>query len=183
MRNVIFDINISIDGCYEHTNFGPDEELYEYFTAIIKETDLTVYGRKTYELMIPYWPDVASAPAESAAEHEFAQTLTGINRVVFSRTLGNAYENTRIIRENLEHEILKLKQQPGKKIAIGGVNLASQLVKLGLVDEFYFVVRPAVVGKGKSLWDEFGVPERLNLKLVDTKVFKSGAVGLHYLKQ
>jgi dihydrofolate reductase len=91
--------------------------------------------------------------------------------------------NTRIVRDNLEEEIRKLKQQPGKKISIGGVSLREQLTALGLVDEFYFVVHPVLIGEGKRLFEDTGLQEKLSLKLVDSKIFHSGCVGLHYLKQ
>jgi dihydrofolate reductase len=76
-----------------------------------------------------------------------------------------------------------LKQQPGKKILVGGVSVPEQLIELGLVDEFHFVVHPLIVGKGRRLGDGVNLPEKLNLKLTDSKVLKSGAIALHYLKQ
>lgn len=183
MRNVIYGINVSIDGCCDHTKFGPDEETFEFFTNLMKEADLIIYGRKTYELMVPCWPDVAKAGSDRKVELDFAEVFTAIDKVVFSKTLQGADENTRIVRDNLEEEILKLKQQPGKKISIGGVDLPTQLMALGLIDEYYFVVHPVVVGEGRKLWDDVSLAEKLNLKLVDYKVSKSGCLALHYLKQ
>jgi dihydrofolate reductase len=183
MRNVVYGINISINGCCDHTKFGPDKETFEFFINLIKEADLIVYGRKTYELMVPYWPDIAKAKSETKVENDFAETFTAIDKVVFSKTLQSADENTRIVRDNLEEEILKLKQQPGKKISVGGVDLPGQLMALGLIDEYYFVVHPVVVGEGRKLWDDVSLTENRNLKLVDCKVFKSGCLALHYLKQ
>jgi dihydrofolate reductase len=59
MRNVIYAINITLDGCFDHTNMVVDEEILEHYTQLLLDADLLVYGRKTYQLMIPYWPDVA----------------------------------------------------------------------------------------------------------------------------
>ncbi len=59
MRNLIFAINITLDGCCDHTNTIADEELLEYYTHLLRDVDLQVFGRKTYQLMVPYWPDVA----------------------------------------------------------------------------------------------------------------------------
>lgn len=182
MRNVVYSINLSIDGYCDHTHFDPDEELFEYFNGLMQETDLLMYGRITYQMMIPYWPDVAKNQSGTKAVNEFAQMLTAIDKVVFSQTLDNVGGNTRIIRGNLEDEILKLKHEPGKKISIGGVNLPSQLIALGLVDEFYFVVHPIIAGEGRRLLDGTDFNERLNLKLVESRIFKSGCIGLHYLK-
>ncbi len=183
MRNVVYSTNISIDGYCDHTYFMPDEELMRYFTGLLLDADLLVYGRITYELMVPYWPDVAKARSGTKEENVFAQALTNTDKVVFSRTLEQAEGNTQIISGNLESEILKLKQLPGKKISVGGVDLPSQLIALGLVDEFYFVVHPILAGKGKRLLGEINFPEKLNLKLVASRHFESGCIGLHYLKQ
>ncbi|MGH9765757.1 MAG: dihydrofolate reductase family protein, partial [Blastocatellia bacterium] len=90
---------------------------------------------------------------------------------------------TRIVRGNLRDEILKLKQEPGKNILVGGVDIPSQLMELGLIDEYLFMVGPIIAGAGRRLFDGVSLPEKLQLKLVDTKTFKSGCVALHYLKQ
>jgi len=184
MRNVIFAINISIDGCCDHTKFSGNEEIFEYFTHLMRDVDLLVYGRKTYQLMVPYWPDVAKNQAMAKAANEFARTFDSINKLVFSQSLDSAEgENTRIVRTNLHDEILRLKQQPGKNILTGGVSIPSQLMELGLVDEYRVVVQPIVAGEGKRLLEGISLQERLQLKLVESKIFKSGCVALRYLKQ
>jgi dihydrofolate reductase len=66
---------------------------------------------------------------------------------------------------------------------VGGVSVPSQLIQLGLVDEYYFVVQPMVVGEGRRLLDDISFPEKLQLQLVESKIFDSGCVALHYLKQ
>ena len=70
MRNLIFAINITLDGCCDHTITNADEELLEHFTLLLRDTDLLVYGRKTYQLMVPYWPDIARNHSETKAENE-----------------------------------------------------------------------------------------------------------------
>jgi len=75
-----------------------------------------------------------------------------------------------------------LKQEEGKDILTGGVDIPSQLIELGLVDEYHFVVHPIVAGAGRRL-DEISLPEKLQLQLVDSKIFKSGFVALRYVKQ
>ena len=184
MRNLIYAINFTADGCCDHTKMGGSEEMLEHYMNLFKDVDLQIFGRKTYELMVPYWPDVAKDPTESKASITFGKAFVALNRIVFSRTLNSVEEkNTNIVRTNLKDEVLKLKQQPGKKILLGGVSVAAQLIELGLVDEFHFVVLPAVVGEGRRLGEGVNLPEKLNLKLVDSKVLKSGAVALHYVKQ
>jgi len=185
MRNVIFAINITLDGCIDHTKFNPAEETFEYFTRLLRDdAGVLVYGRKTYQLMVPYWPDIAKSQSETKADIEFAQTFVSKEKIVFSRSLDSAEDgNTRIVRANLRDEILKLKQEPGKNILVGGVDVPSQLMELGLIDEYRFVVMPIIAGEGRRLFEGVNLQKKLQLKLVESKTFKSGCVALHYLKQ
>jgi len=183
MRSIVYSTNITIDGFCDHNYFMPDEELMAYFTQLIQDAGLLVYGRTTYELMVPYWPDVAKTRSGTQAENEFAQALADTDKIVFSRTLEQAEGNTRIMRGNLEEEIIKLKQQPGKNISVGGVGLPSQLMALGLIDEYHFVVHPIIAGRGRRLLEDFNLPAKCNLRIVQSKIFTSGCIGLHYLKQ
>src|SRR5215470_1886400 len=183
MRKLIFAINATLDGCCDHTKIIGGDEILEHYTQLLREVDLLVYGRKTYQLMVPYWPEVAKNPSETKASIEFARTFDSINKIVFSRSLDSAEDkNTRIVRTNLRDEILELKQEPGKNILAGGVDIPSQLIELGLVDEYRFVVQPIVAGEGRRLLEGVSLP-RLQLKLVESKIFKSGSVALRYLKQ
>jgi dihydrofolate reductase len=184
MRNLIFAINTTLDGCVDHTKQHADDETHKYFTDLLREADLLVYGRKTYQLMVPFWPEVAKNQSMSQASNEFAQTFDSLNKIVFSRSLDSAEDkNTRIVRSNLRDEILKLKKEQGKNILIGGVDIPSQLIELGMVDEYRFVVGPIVAGEGRRLLEGVSLSEKLQLKLVDTKIFESGCVALRYLKQ
>jgi len=191
MRKLIYAINITLDGCCEHTKMlspgelrertgGSDSEFLEYYMQLLREMDLSIYGRITYQLMVPYWPDIAKSHSETKAENDFADAFEAVPRVVFSRTLQTADEKTRIVRGNLREEILHLKQAPGGNILVGGVSLPAQLAELGLIDEYRFVVQPLVSGEGRRLLE--GLPQRLQLKLVDSKSFGSGCVALHYVK-
>jgi len=184
MRNVIYAINITLDGCCDHTKMIADEETHEYFTRLMRDVDLLVFGRKTYQLMVPFWPDVAKNHSQTQAENEFADKFDSINKLVFSQSLVRAEDkNTRIVRTNLRDEIAKLKKEQGKNILIGGVSVPSQLMELGLVEEYCFVVQPIVAGEGRRLLEGVSLQERLQLKLVESKIFKSGCVALRYLKQ
>ena len=180
MRKLIYAINMSLDGCVDHTKFLPDEDTFAYFTQLVQDTGTFLYGRKTYQLMVPYWPDAAKEDPSD----EFAQAFDAVEKiVVFSRSLNSAEdEKTRIVHTGIREEVLKLKQQPGKNIFTGGVNLAAQLAALGLIDEYHFVVVPIVVGEGRRLFEGINLQEKLQLKLVDSTVFKSGAVVLKYVK-
>jgi dihydrofolate reductase len=184
MRKLIFAINTTLDGCVDHTKQVADDETHEYFTDLLREVDLGVFGRITYQLMVPFWPEVAKNQSMTKASNEFARTFDSINKIVFSRSLDRAEDrNTRIVRANLNDEILKLKHEQGKNILVGGVDIPSQLIELGLVDEYRFVVGPIVAGEGRRLLEGVSLRERLQLRLVESKIFKSGCVALRYLKQ
>jgi len=183
MRNVICAINITLDGCCDHTNTIADEEILEHYTQLLRDADLLVYGRKTYQLMVPYWPEVLKNQSETKADTEFAKTFVSKNKIVFSRSLGSAEDkNTKIVRTNLQDEIVRLKSEQGKYILVGGVSIPSQLIELGLVDEYRFVVHPILAGGGRRLLEGVSLPGRLQLKLVESKNFRSGCVALRCLK-
>ena len=187
MKKVIFAINTTLDGVVDHMKIGPpDQESGEYFIHLTRDTDTFLYGRKTYQLMVPYWPDVAkNLSGQTTARTEFAKAFEAVDKIiVFSQSLDRAEgEKTRIVHTDLHDEVLKLKQEQGKNIMTGGVTLASQLAELGLIDEYHFVVHPIIVGEGRRLFEGINLQEKLRLKLVESRTFKSGSVLLHYLKQ
>lgn len=183
MRTVTFGMNISIDGYCDHTIFNPDEELLDYFTGMMNDVDLLFFGRVMYQLMFPYWADVAKNRSGTKAENRFAERFAAIDKVVISRSLDSEEDNMRIVRSNPAKELLQLKQQPGKKISVDSVSLLPELMAAGLIDEFHLVVHPVIVGKGRLLLDAGSLPEKINLKLVDSITFRSGCVALHYLKR
>jgi len=184
MRKLIFAINTTLDGCCDHTRQIADDDTHKYFTQLMREVDLLVFGRKTYQLMVPFWPEVARNQSMSEASNEFSRTFVSIKKLVFSRSLDSIEDShTRIVGTDLRDEILRVKQERGKDILVGGVDIPSQLIKLGLVDEYRFVVGPVVVGEGRRLLEGVNLPERQPLKLVDSKIFESGCVALRYLKQ
>jgi dihydrofolate reductase len=185
MRKLIYAINLTLDGCCEHTKFSGDDEILEHFAVLMRDVGVLVYGRKTYELMVPYWPDIARKPSgETRAAIGFARVFDALDKVVFSRSLAGAEgRNTRIVGTAPEEEIRKLKREQGKDILLGGVELPSQLIKAGLVDEYHFVVHPVIVGEGRRLLEGVSLKERLHLKLVESTTLNSGPVALHYSRQ
>ena len=184
MRKLIFAINMTLDGCVDHTKGNADDETHEYFTQFIRDGDLLVYGRKTYQLMVPFWPEIARTQSMTKALNEFARAFDSAQKIVFTRTLDSVEDkNTRIVRTDLHDEILRLKHEPGGNILTGGVSLPSQLIELGLVDEYRFVVSPVFAGEGRRLLGNTALPDQLQLQFVESKVFKSGSVALHYSKR
>ena len=186
MRNLIYAINLTIDGYCDHTYTIAEEELLTYYTRLVRGADLLVYGRKTYQLMVPYWPDIAkNHSAETKAEQEFAQAFESGNKIVFSKTLESVEGiNTKIVRTDLKEEILQLKREQGKSIlTTGGTDFPSQLIQLGLIDEYHIVIQPIIAGGGRRLFEIINLPEKLQLKLVESTTFKSGSIALRYMKQ
>lgn len=180
MRKVIFAINITIDGYCGHESVIADDELHEYFTGLLRDTGVEILGRNTYHLMYPYWHDVAVDQSETPTVNEFARTFDSIPKIVFSTTLKSVeWNNTTLLHANLREEIMNLKQQPGKNIFIGGLNIASQVAEWDLIDEYRFVVHPIIAGEGPRLFESV---KNLTLNLVGSKTFRSGVVALHYKK-
>lgn len=183
MRTVRFCINLSIDGHCDHTISAPDEAVVDYFTDMMADVDLLFFGRIMYQLMFPYWREVARDQSGSPAENRFAKRLSAIDSVVVSRTLDRVEGNVRIIRSDPASELLKLKQQAGKTILMDSISLLPELINAGLIDEFNLVIHPVAVGKGRLLFDKGSLQERLDLKLADTIRFQSGCIALHYVKR
>lgn len=184
MRKVVFGINITADGYCSHEDGIVDAELHEYFTRLLRDASHILFGRTTYQLMVPYWPDVANSQSEDEASNEFARVFDSLDIVVFSTTLKEtAGHKTRIVRANVAEEVLALKQQPGKDISVGSLSIASQLSERGLIDEYHFVVHPIVAGKGPRLFQTLEPQNKLRLFLMGLQNFRSGVVALHYRKQ
>lgn len=178
MGTVTFAINITADGYCGHETGVVSDELHGYFADLLRDTDVEVFGRNTYELMYPYWHDVAASGEGPAEIVDFARAFEAIPKIVFSTTLREAaWTNTTLRREGLRETILELKRQPGKRIAVGGLNIASQVAGWNLIDEYRFVVHPVIAGEGPRL---FAAGGNHALELVGTRTFGSGHVALHY---
>lgn len=186
MRKLVFGINVTADGFCDHHLGIPDDEMVRYFAHLMRESDTLLYGRKTYELMFPYWLDVArSNSGKTEADNEFAKAFFAVPKVVVvSKTLSDPKaDNVKVIRDHLASEILRLKNEPGRNISIGGVTLPSELLDLGLIDEFHLVIHPTFAGHGRRLFDGANFKEKINLNLIASRVFQSGILALHYSKQ
>ena len=180
MRKVVFAINITLDGYCGHESGIADDELHEYFSGLLRDSDIHIFGRDTYHLMYPYWHDVAVNQSETEVINEFARTFDSIPKIVFSTTMKSVeWNNTTLLHSNLREEIIKLKAQPGKNIAIGSLKIASQAAEWDLIDEYHLVFHPVIAGKGPRL---FETDKSFTLKLVGSKTFRSGVVALHYRK-
>lgn len=174
---------MSADGYCSHTDGIADDEVLQYYSRLLRNADLLLFGRITYQLMVPYWPDVARNPSETKASLEFARVFESLEKVVFSTTLNHAAgNNTRIVRSGVAEEVLALKQQHGKEICVGSLSIASQLAERGLIDEYHISVHPVVAGKGPRLFETVKLQERFRLDFLGSETFRCGVVALHYKK-
>jgi dihydrofolate reductase len=179
MRKILVFNWISIDGFIAGSSgetdwFVWDKEIEEQYKQVQGSVDKIFYGRLTYETMANYWP----TPTASKENATIRDHMNNTEKVVFSSTLKKAYwNNSKLISQIDPEEIKKMKQLPGKNIVIyGSGSVVSALVKSKLIDEYFLMLNPVVLGKGKPLFQKID----LTLKLVSIKAFKSGVVLCHY---
>ena len=181
MRKVFVSNLISLDNKIARPNgdldwFMADQEYFDYTNTEADRRDLILFGRVTYEGMASYWTTKEAAETQP----EITEQMNSTNKIVFSRSLKSAdWVNTRLVKDDLVGEIRRLKQQPGKDIAIfGSGTIVSQLTEAGLIDEYQIVVNPVIIGAGIPEFS--GVTQTRQLHLVDAKAFKNGVVLLKY---
>jgi dihydrofolate reductase len=178
MRKLVWQMMMSLDGFMEGPNreldwHVTDEEFARYVADMGKTIDTFLFGRVTYQMMAEYWP--------SSDEPE-APMMNDLPKVVFSRTLDKVeWKNSRLAKGNVEEEIARLKEQPGKDIALlGSADLASTLIRLDLIDEYRIFINPVVLGRGNPMFKNV---DQASLKLVKAQPFRSGNVLLYYQPQ
>lgn len=181
MAKIIATINIMLNGSCDHTSGIPDEELHDHYTQVIRNSDIILYGRTTYQLMEDYWPALVKNPSGQKPMDDFALALHNIQKLVFSTTLKSvSWENSVIAKDSLENEVRALKKQPGKDVLVGSPSLINQLTQLGLIDEYHLCIHPVIAQDGLPLFKN--IQEQLVLKLMKTKTFKAGQV-IHYYER
>lgn len=191
MRKVILAMQMTLDGFSTGPNGEMDwlppfndekswEDLHEEMWNQLRSVDTLLLGRVTYQIWEKYWPAAAMSPSSSKSDVEFSEFADKTQKIVFSKTLEKTdWQNTRLVKENIAEEIEKMRHQPGKNmVVVGGAGIAQTFMRLGLIDEYYVTVHPVVLGMGKPLFGN--LDDKIKLKLVGTKTFKTGAVELHY---
>lgn len=179
MRKVISGLFISLDGVVEAPNEWQfdsfDEDMMKAMGGHMAENDTALLGRVTYQEWAPYWPTSSDEP--------YAGYINSIPKYVFSTTLERVewgkYDNITLVKGNVGETIARLKQQPGKNIAVNGSpTLARSLLQNDLLDELVLMIHPVIVEKGKHLFKDGGELKRM--KLVDSKITRSGVAVLTY---
>ena len=183
MRKLIYSMSVSLDGFVETKDHSidwvlVDEELHTFWNEQARRMGASLYGRRMYELMAGYWPTAATMPDARPVEVEYAGIWKAMPKIVFSKTLTEVDWNSRLVREDLAGEIQRLKDQPGDDMDVGGPNIASTCIRLGLIDEYHLFVNPVVLGGGTPFFPALSSPIRL--RLLETRTFAAGVVFLRY---
>jgi dihydrofolate reductase len=179
MRKLIAAINMTLDGFCDHTAMIADDEIHQHYNELLSNADTLLYGRITYQLMESYWPTVVKNPTGIKPTDEFAVLIDNISKIVFSNTLKNVdWKNVKLVKGGIKEEVLELKQQAGKNILVGSPSLIVTCMKLNLIDEYQLCIHPVILGNGLPLFKN--VNDRMNLKLLKTKIFGSGPITLYY---
>ena len=175
MRPLRYSINVSLDGCVDHTAGSPDEEIHNHAARVIARADAIILGRTTYELM-EFWRTAKDLPTWM---QPFADSINAAKKYLVSSTREPDGWNTEALRGDPVEAVRKLKEQPGDGLYVGGVTLPLALADAGLIDEYEFVVYPTLVGHGPKLFD--GLARPLDLRHVGTTEFSSGVRAERYV--
>lgn len=181
MRKIFVFNFVTLDGYFEGPNHdlswhNVDSEFQQFAIEQLDTIDLILFGRVTYEMMAAYWTTEQAKTNDSIVAGKMNSTA----KIVYSKTLQKAeWSNTVLANEVVPSDILKLKIQNGKNIAIfGSSDLSLSFIKHNLVDEYRIMINPVVLGGGKRLFE--GINNKLNLKLKNTRTFKSGNILFYY---
>ena len=183
VRKLVYSMMVSLDGFIETPERSLDwvvidEELHRFANDAARATGAFLYGRRLYEVMAAYWPTPEARASDLSYIRDFARIWAETPKVVFSRTLDAVSWNSRLVRDDVRDEIVRLKQEPGDELAIGGPRLAGTALRLGLIDEYRPIVHPVVLGSGTPFLPP--LESRINLRLLETHRFGSGVVYLRY---
>lgn len=175
-------INVTLDGCCSHEEgLPPDAESMAFWTDELRRSDTLLYGRVTYELMQGAWRRPASGEWPDwmdASEVAFSEVMDPMRKVVASATLDEVDWNAELLDGDVVDAVRRLKERPGRGIALGGVQLPAALAAAGLIDEYTFVVHPVVAGRGPRLLD--GIRNPVRLALIERREFASGVTVQRY---
>lgn len=182
MGLLTFGLNVSLDGCIDHTQAIADEELYDYWTRLMDQNGAILLGRNTYELMEGAWPAVARDEKAPPAMREWARKLEAKAKYVVSRSRNDfPWRNTIKVEGELREAISTLKAKTERGILVGAHKLATALEEWGLIDEYRIVVHPFIRGRGPTLFHGLSKPR--HLELLSSQRFQSGVQALHFRRK
>ena len=188
MRKVVLNMTMTFDGFFagphgelDWMSQTPDQELTDDMVAFFQGIDRGFIGYPTARGMIPYWLNVANNPSASKAERAIAQAVNTLHPLILSHQEEQLeWENAELLvvkrDQDLVEAVNKMKQQPGKDLAVpGGIRTAQTFVRLGLIDEYVLMVHPVAIGNGQRVFTD-----RVNLELISAKTYPSGVMRLCY---
>lgn len=183
MRKIIYMSSVSVDGYMEGPNreidwHMVDHELHRHFNDELRVMGAFMSGRVTYELMADFWPNADADPDLPEPMREFAGIWRDMPKIVFSRTLERTDWKTTVVREVVPEEIVRLKEEPGGDLLLGGSDIAAAFIRHDLIDEYRIYVHPVIIGRGKPMFQPSD--SRLPLRLAETRTFGNGVVMLRY---
>jgi len=183
MGRLIYGFNVSVDGYIADEQGSidwsePSDELHQYWNDFERETALSFYGRRLYELMSAYWPTADADPDAGPMIVDFARIWRDMPKVVFSRTLDSVDWNARLERGDPVEVVTKLKAETDGNLEVAGATLAAPVVQAGLVDEYRIVLVPTAVGGGTPFFP--ALPSWISLRLLENRTFPCGTVLLRY---
>src|ERR1041385_1578457 len=181
MGLLTFSINVPLDGCVDHQEGIADDETHAFFTRLMDEAGAMLWGRTPYEMMESYWPAVARGDVEvPPAMCEWAVKLEAKPKYVVSATRKDfPWTNSHHLPGDLRTGVQKLKDATPAGVLLGSTKLAAELDRLGLIDEYKFLVHPRIAGHGPTLY-ESGLPDTRQLALVSAKPLSNGVIAVHY---
>ncbi len=181
MGLLTFSINLTLDGCVDHREGIADDETHAFFTGLMDEAGATLWGRVIYEMMESHWPAVARGDVEATpAMRGWAVKLEAKPKYVVSSTRTEfGWANSHHIDGDLRTGVKKLKDTTPAGVLLGSGTLATALDRLGLIDEYRFLLHPMVAGHGPTLY-QGGLASTRRLELVSATPLQNGAVAMHY---
>lgn len=190
----VYWMNMSLDGFIEsrpgeHGGLGGpgwvriDEQLHREFNARARAMTMLVEGRVVHDMMDPFWPDARADESMPEYLREYGEIWTDKPKVLVSRTRTSADHNTRVIGgDDAIARLAALRAGSDGDVAVGGADLATQLLTAGLLDELLLFTHPAVLGTGRPLFDSPAstLQQPLLLDLLEQRSFDSGVTMHRY---
>jgi dihydrofolate reductase len=192
MRRIVVSAFTSLDGVMQAPG-GPREDLSGGFAlggwtaphfdeqtgAVMDEIlgrpfDLLL-GRKTYDIFASYWPRI------DEADSSIARLFNRVTKYVASRANPElAWQNSRLLGADVVETLRTLKRADGPDLLVqGSSDFLQTLWRHGLVDDLRVLIFPLVLGKGKRLFADGGVP--MGLQLVEAKNLSTGVIVAKYV--
>ncbi len=184
MGHLTFSLNLTLDGCVDHQEGIADDETHAFFTCLMDQHGAMLWGRVTYEMMESYWPAVARGDQPApAAMREWALKLQAKPKYVVSSTRSHfPWAHSHHITGDLRKGVQQLKDATPAGVLLGSGQLATELDRLDLIDEYIFLVHPRIAGHGPTLYQS-GLPATRRLELLSAKPLGNGAVVMHYRRE